>query len=472
VKLRLGPIVGAVSDHEARIWLRADEPSEARIHVFRDAGTEVPGSPFRADGAANLSGTATIVCRLPAAYSRYTYDVRDDAGASVLPAWLGTPSFWSAPVPETTGPFRFGVLSCNDMRPKSQKGRSPAAQERPWRTLFEKADALDLAFLLCVGDQMYGDDAWAAEVSSKVFPPTLRRAYEDAYQTQWDQRWFRRTLASFPTYMTWDDHEIRNGWGSERLDGKATNRQEAFAVVREVYREFQHDHNPPSFGERKNDFFYAFQYGNAGVLVLDGRGERDLERPTDPLLGAHQWTAVKKWLRDETPGLEALFVVASVPPVHVPPDLAKPSGPLASDIRDQWTWSGNLPELERLATELFDRANEHDIPIVLLGGDVHLGTVACLRSARPEHAKRPILYQLCSSPITSAPPRLLVSIFEQIAQTEFEIADGIKGKLLTGPLAERNFGVVELTYDPDRYRITLKLFDEFGEERVSYPLPG
>ena len=53
-----------------------------------------------------------------------------------------------------------------------------------------------------------------------------------------------------------------------------------------------------------------------------------------------------------------------------------------------------------------------------------------------------------------------------------ELIAGIKGKLLTGPLAERNFGVVELTHDPDRYRITLKLFDEFGDERVSYPLPG
>jgi phosphodiesterase/alkaline phosphatase D-like protein len=472
MKLRLGPIVGAVSDREARIWLRADDPSEARVHVFRASGTEVPGSPFRANGASDPSGTATIVARLPSAYSRYTYDVRDAAGASVLPAWLGTPGFWSAPVPDTIGPFRFGVLSCNDMRPKAQRGRSPVQQERPWRTLFEKAGELDLAFLLCVGDQMYGDDAWAAETRGEIFPPTLRRAYEAAYQEQWDYRWFRRTLANFPTYMTWDDHDIRNGWGSERLDATARNRQEAFTVVREVYRRFQHDHNPPSFGGGADDLFYAFQYGNAGVLVLDGRGARDMEREADPLLGAHQWKQVTQWLRDETPGLEALFVVSSVPPVHVPPHLAKPSGPFASDIRDQWTWPGNLPELERLATELFDRANEHDIPIVLLGGDVHLGTVACLRSTRPEHAKRPILYQLCSSPITSAPPRLLVSIFEQIAQTEFRIAPGIRGKLLTGPLAERNFGVVELVYEPDRYRITLKLFDEMGKERVRYPLPG
>jgi hypothetical protein len=470
VKLLLGPIVGAVSDREARIWLRADEPSQARVHVFRDSGGEVPGSPFRSTGSADPSGTATIVAHLPAAYARYSYDVRDAAGASVLPAWLGTPGFWSAPEPDTTGPFRFGVVSCNDMRPKSQKGRPDP--ERPWRTLHAKADELDLAFLLCVGDQMYADDAWDAEVGGKVFPPTLRRAYHAAYQAQWDFRWFRRTLANLPSYMTWDDHEIRNGWGSERLDGTAANRQAAFGVVREVYRRFQHDHNPPSFGGGPHDLFYAFQYGNAGVLVLDGRGERDIESAVDPLLGAHQWKCVKEWLQGETPGLEALFVVASVPPVHVPPELAKPGGALASDIRDQWTSDYNLPELERLAALLFDRANEHDIPVVLLGGDVHLGTVACLRSTRPEHAKRPLIYQLCSSPITSRPPKLLGPVFERIKQTEFDIADGIRGKILAGPLAERNFGVVELVYEPDRYRITLKLFDETGAERVSYPLPG
>jgi phosphodiesterase/alkaline phosphatase D-like protein len=470
VKLLLGPIVGAVSHREARIWLRADDPSQARVHVFRDTGNEVPGSPFRANAPHDASGTATIVAHLPAAYSRYTYDVRDAGGASVLPAWLGTPRFWSAPAPDTTGPFRFGVVSCNDMRPKSQKGR--ADPERPWRTLHETAGALDLAFLLQVGDQMYGDDAWAAEARGKVFPPTLRRAYQKAYQDQWDFRWYRRTLANLPSYRTWDDHEIRNGWGSERLDGSAANRQAAFAVVREVYQRFQHDANPPSFGGGAHDLFYAFQYGNAGVLVLDGRGARDIESAVDPLLGAHQWSAVKQWLKDETPGLEALFVVASVPPVHVPPELAKPGGALASDIRDQWTSRYNAPELERLATELFDRANEHDIPVVLLGGDVHLGTVACLRSTRPEHAKRPLIYQLCSSPITSRPPRLLGPVFERIKQTEFDIAGGIFGKILAGPLAERNFGVVELAYEPDRYRITLKLFDETGTERVSYPLPG
>jgi phosphodiesterase/alkaline phosphatase D-like protein len=470
MKLLLGPIVGATSDRAARIWLRADDPNEARVHVFRDTGSEVPGSPFRATSPSNLSGTATVDVRLPSAYARYTYDVRDAAGESVLPAWLGTPGFWSAPKPDTTGPFRFGVVSCNDMRPKSQKGRSDP--ERPWRALHAAADALDLAFLLCVGDQMYADDVWAAEVRGEVFPPTLRRAYQAAYQAQWDARWFRRTLASLPSYMTWDDHEIRNGWGSERLDGTAANRQAAFAVAREVYERYQHDHNPPSFGAGAHDLFYAFQYGNAGVLVLDGRGARDIESKTDPLLGARQWKHVTQWLRDETPGLEALFVVASVPPVHVPPELAKPGGALASDCRDQWTSEYNLPELERLATELLDRANEHDIPIVLLGGDVHLGTVACLRSTRPEHARRPLLYQLCSSPITSRPPRLLGPVFEQIKRTEFDIADGIFGKILAGPLAERNFGVVDLAYDPDRYRITLKLFDETGAERVSYPLPG
>ncbi len=471
MKLLLGPIVGATSDREARIWLRADDPGAARVHVFRDTGTEVPGSPFRAAlDPGDVSGTATIAVNLPAAYARYTYDVRDDAGASALPAWLGTPGFWSAPKPDTTGPFRFGLVSCNDMRPATQKNRPDP--ERPWRTLYTTADERDLAFLLCVGDQVYADDVWEKQVTSKVFEPTLRRAYQDAYQAQWDYRWFRRTLASFPSYMTWDDHEIRNGWGSERLDGSAANRQQAFAVVREVYRRFQHDHNPPSFGGGADDLFYAFQYGNAGFLVLDGRGARDIERPIDPLLGSRQWRLVKQWLRDATPGLEALFVVASVPPVHVPPELAKPGGTLVSDIRDQWTSVYNLAELERLAVELFDRANEHDIPIVLLGGDVHLGTVACLRSTRPEHAKRPLIYQLCSSPITNRPPRLLVSVFEEIARTFFDIAPGLSGKILAGPLADRNFGVVELVYEPDRYRITLKLFDESGAERINYPLPG
>jgi PhoD-like phosphatase len=471
MRLLLGPIVGAVSDSEARIWIRADDPSQARVHVFRDSGTEIPGSPFLpASDPNDTSGTATAVVRLPAAYSRYTYDVRDAAGASVLPAWLATPGFWSAPRPDTAGPLRFGLVSCNDMRKNTQKNRSDP--ERPWRTLHHAADDLDLAFLLCVGDQVYADDVWDAEVGPKVFPPTLRRAYEAAYQAQWDFRWFRRTLANLPTYMTWDDHEIRNSWGSESPDGTAANRQSAFREVREIYRRFQHAHNPPSFGGGAGDLFFAYRYGDVGFLVLDGRGARDCTRSATPLLGERQWRAIERWLRDETPSLGALFVASSVPPVHVPPELAKPGGVFMSDIRDQWTWGANLPELERLAVTLFDRASEHDIPIVVLGGDVHLGTVACLRSSRPEHARRPLLYQLCSSPITNTPPRLLKGVFEQIKKYEFRIAGGITGKILAGPVVVRNFGVVELVHDPDRYRITLRLLDESGADAVTYPLPG
>ena len=471
MRLLLGPIVGAVSDSEARIWLRADDPTLARIHVFRDSGTEIPHSPFLpASDANDTSGTATALVPLPAAYSHYRYDVRDTAGNSVLPAWLDTPGFWSAPRPDTAGPFRFGLVSCNDMRASKQKNRPDP--ERPWRTLHRSAGDLDLAFLLGVGDQVYADDAWAAEVGSKVFPPTLRRAYEAVYQAQWDFRWFRRTLANLPTYMTWDDHEIRNGWGSEATDGSAANRQAAFREVRAVYRRFQHAHNPPSFGDGADDLFYAFRYGDVGFLVLDGRGARDCKRSVLPLLGERQWRAIERWLRDETPGLGALFVAASVPPVHIPPALAKPGGVFVSDIRDQWTWDANLPELERLAATLFDRANEHDIPIVLLGGDVHLGTVACLRSTRPEHALRPLVYQLCSSPITNDPPRILRTVIEQIKNYEFRIADGIAGRILAGPVMKRNFGVVELVHDPDRYRITLRLLDESGADALIFPLPG
>jgi PhoD-like phosphatase len=470
MKLLLGPIVGAVSDREARIWLRADDPSPARVHVFHDGGAELPGSPFRPAGPIDASGTATVVAKLPAAYARYRYDVRDADGASALPAWLGTPGFWSAPPPATSGAFRFGVVSCNDMRPRTQRGR--ADPERPWRTLFETAGALDLAFLLCVGDQVYADAAWEAGMGARVFPPALRRAYQDAYQAQWDFRWFRRTLANLPCYMTWDDHEIRDGWGSERLDGLAVNRQQAFRVARDVYRRFQHDHNPPSFGDGPNDLFYTFRYGDVGVLVLDGRGARDVGRARDPLLGARQWQLVTGWLERETRGLGALFVVSSVPPVHVPPALAKPGGLFTSGFRDQWTSEANAPELVRLADALFDCANRHDIPVVLLGGDAHLGSVACLRSTRPAHARRPILYQLCASPITNRPPRLVAAVLERIARHEFEVAPGIRGRILAGPLAARNFGVVELAHEPDRYRLTLKLFHETGAERIVFPLPG
>jgi len=454
MRLTLGPLLGAVSHDAARIWFAAEHPGDALVHVFAEGGAELAGSPFGPAALDSLSGTATAHVALPAPGARYRYDVRDASGASLLPAGLGAPGFRSAPRPESAAGCRFALVSCNDMR---------RGDEAPWRALRRAIGREGLELLLCAGDQVYLDDAWRRHVTNgTAFPPLLRRALEAGYTAQWRWPELRRTLANVPTYMVWDDHEIRNGWGSLPGDARIEKRQQGFAVAREVYWRFQHAHNPPSFCCPDEDLFYAFRHGGAGFLVLDLRGARDAARPRDALLGAHQWAAVRDWLAGEQPGLRALFVVASVPPVHVRALAFVPPEWLPSDLRDQWTSPPFRAELDRLFEALFDFANARDVPVVLLGGDAHVGTVVAIRSTRPEHAARPRLLQLTSSPLTSVPFARFVRRPPRYFQ-RVPIARGIEGEILDW-LPERNFGVVELA--PGRSEITLRLVDARGATRV------
>ena len=88
------------------------------------------------------------------------------------------------------------------------------------------------------------------------------------------------------------------------------------------------------------------------------------------------------------------------------------------------------------------------------------------REAVHAGAGRSATHPLCSSSITNGAPPTLGSVIEKISTHGFEIADGIVGEILEGPLDERSFGVVELTRDPDCYRITLRLYDAKGKPRL------
>jgi phosphodiesterase/alkaline phosphatase D-like protein len=458
--LTLGPILGAVSHDAARIWFLAEHPGDVLVHVFLESGAEIAGSPFRPASLDSWSGTATAQARLPAPGARYRYDLRDAAGRSLLPPGLGRPGFRSAPAPAGGAGCRFALISCNDMR---------RADEAPWRTLGRAIEREGLDLLLCVGDQVYLDDEWRRHVrDGTAFPPSTRRAFEAGYTAQWRWPALRRTLAAVPTYMIWDDHEIRNGWGSLRADAAVAKRQQGFALAREVYWRFQHEHNPPSFCCPDQDLFYAFRHGAVGFLVLDLRGARDAARRRDALLGTHQWAAVTRWLDGELPGLRALFVVASVPPIHVRALAFLPSDWLPSDLQDQWTAPPFRAELRRLVEALLRFGNARDLPVVLLCGDAHVGTAVAIRSARAEHAARPQLLQLTASPLTSPPFARFVTRpprwFRRVP-----VAKGIEGEILDW-LPERNFGVIEVEVAEERAGITLRLVDERGATRVHHTL--
>ena len=145
--------------------------------------------------------------------------------------------------------------------------------------------------------------------------------YRDIYCGYWGFPSVQEVFESFPTYMIWDDHEIGDGWGSHCLgedgegDGvskmlpalaekgltRAEGREPAermFWAASQAYEEYEHSHNPPTDA---GVFAYSLRRGGCAYYVLEGRGQRDINRESFRVLGrsssTNSPTGQRNWIQ-------------------------------------------------------------------------------------------------------------------------------------------------------------------------------
>jgi hypothetical protein len=156
--------------------------------------------------------------------------------------------------------------------------------------------------------------------------------------------------------MVWDDHDIRDGWGSLASDSPTQAALHArgaeifrkstafFEDARDVYWHFQGCRNPlpgdyrdPLLPTQPDPAFpnyiggplprglrlgmpFVFRCGRLMVLVLDSRGERDVFRKNHPILGARQWAFIEDVFARLPSDVDALAVVTATPIASQDPD--------------------------------------------------------------------------------------------------------------------------------------------------------
>ena len=337
---------------------------------------------------------------------------------------------------------------------------SREALER-WASLAALSQSqFDMLFMM--GDQIYADGI------EKNFPddPWFTK-FAKRYHQQWEYREVRRVMASRPTYMILDDHEVRDDFGTVD-EFEDTSKDLTKTIITEglhAYRVFQHSHNP---GGPDGPFHYHFRRGPAAFYVLDTRTHRvpDGKDADFPVLGRGQVDDFRTWAADsdEARTADVIVLVTSVPPAWLPIEvireavkdiveeiggalgtLADSGNPVggaigyglgsvlsgtvfnlglrnAKDMEDQWTFGPNQRDLARVLMILFDLANDLDPrtgeprpagrkrAVFVLGGDVHMGGVHVIRSDQDgtgglrDHRPNAAIYGLTSSPISHPPP--------------------------------------------------------------------
>jgi hypothetical protein len=480
-----GPVVG-FRGQEGDIW-------KLRLMVAYRGG-EVPGA-LSAEG----SSTAPLALGEIADVCFFVWDlvvVLRDAARTVDYTIAGDAGSWAIAVPGRGQNPRIAYASCNgfsepgDMRRTEDKNVS-------WKSLNGQHADLPFHLLLLGGDQIYADQLWsdvpalrrfnerprAERLKMKAGPALTReleRFYVDTYCRRFTPPPIAAALASIPSLMMWDDHDIFDGWGSYSDDEQTSEVFKAvFATARKCFSLFQLASDPaaPSWPALagQGGFSTLLRVGEIGLLILDLRSERTQQRVLSPAT----WDVVFKAL-DATWGLRHLLVMSSIPVVH--PDLSfaelaldvlPGEQELEDDLHDQWGSLDHRQERLRLLHRLLDFADAQGTRVTILSGDVHVAALGVVESTR-----RPVrwLYadvinQLTSSPVVHPPPPRIVRWMLERLGTEARTLDrGITARMMQFPgtdyrfIARRNW--LSLDVDAER-RIWANWFIEDGKRPLT-----
>lgn len=342
--------------------------------------------------------------------------------------------------------LNLAVVSCNYT--------SQRKETNLWAVLRDRyVNTEDVQMILHVGDQIYGDNAFDQAMldlrgkrrGSPALEARIIEHYRELYRLTWQFPETADVLATVPNLMIWDDHDIRDDWGSRDAD-KNPQSPEYYVgtLARRAFREYQRQlwddraTEPPTSGFEHH--FHA--WGRIGVLFVDQRGGRSFQ--TDlarPYLGTPQWEdivqAVESGILSQC---DALVVATSVPLAYMGSGVTAGGVPLVDDLLDHWALPAHQKEqveFIRLLRRWKEAGENRDLLIV--GGDVHLGGYTDIK-----HNEKVIFRQLISSPITNKPPRW----FERLAlkgllelNENLGMSYSFEHRNITG---KRNFGIAML----------------------------
>lgn len=341
----------------------------------------------------------------------------------------------TAPAATDTGEFSFLATSCfapyDDpatfaqaafewrFRLHGNKGKPPHITQRTahaLRLLQQRANASapqKPAFWLGLGDQVYvdtGKDAGQAMLTGtkanekRYAPAELPQFFETIYRAYFSLEPYASALQALPTAMIWDDHEIRDGWGSHGDEENSDEWRQHLEVARDYFVGWQASRNPPAPGAvattegyaeaarvgtsptKSSEFDFGFDWGSQTTFfIMDLRSQRDTLQGQ---AGSEaQIERLKAWFasRDDSP---TLWVLGSPLPLSLSKRVADTLQRWLicrrkDDMRDAWSSAPLTKQREEILKTIADHFHAHrSHRLLILSGDVHFSELLELSDER------------------------------------------------------------------------------------------
>ncbi|HEV7397408.1 MAG TPA: alkaline phosphatase D family protein [Pyrinomonadaceae bacterium] len=495
--------VGMTGPDFVRLWMRTEVPGMHELQIIKGKGFKsskimIPPEN-KGDNTLAITYPPTSEPKLEPR-TKYRFRVVRTSDAKLV----GEGSFETSPANDGDTPQKvvIGLVSCH--QPFTDRGAISPEAKRMLSVLPRILKENDVKFVLPCGDQMYADEPGSLslfncenpflmrhafhnqEVNPKNIPKDItqcnvekvRRLYDLRYRMFWSMPAIREMYANYPCYPTLDDHEIKNGWGSDPIHSRAD-----FEIIKQgaldAYLDYQASSvlPPPStLGMRKpSSFHYNFSYGNIGVFVMDLRSKRNNLGPrVRQMFSPAQLEDLRVFLQNNG-NKKVLLIVSSVPVVFVPGLLARISRRVhikESNFADHWSHPDNIRARDKFLSMLHAHQQAHPSQrVALLCGDVHIGNAFGIHW---QGGNKPRLYQFTSSALTALEtqttqflvekgPRLVSGV--TCPSTEFGGACSATVSHLPGmdearsnnPFVGLNFGIIEVQRSGDVSNLKFKL---------------
>ncbi len=306
----------------------------------------------------------------------------------------------------------------------------------------EDDEATRPAFTLGVGDQVYVDNDAAFEKPSALLwglhsdqircsDADLTECFDEVYRRHFAIPPLDEAFRYLPSAMIWDDHEIRDGWGSqgdekEKINGifkwgNYLNQARGAFVAYQALRnpglgDFKHPEPGISIWDRINrdagtkdwikdeviytedpttgkELFFRFDWGSASFFVMDLRSYRYVNEKR--VISATQFEAIEAWLKEmesaESPTPKLLVLVSTMPLAAGRPEASEffakaLDRELADDLGDKWASVANIEQRQKLLCMLADflERNKTTHQLLVIGGDIHASEVTYWNTGDPD----------------------------------------------------------------------------------------
>ncbi|WP_417558401.1 alkaline phosphatase D family protein [Mesoflavibacter zeaxanthinifaciens] len=254
--------------------------------------------------------------------------------------------------------------------------------------------------LVATGDQVYTDagygyktllnhplSAWAHTCNDPYpllghddYSTHLNRCYQHFNSFEC----FNSVFSKLPSINVWDDHEIRDGWGSHGDEYNSDGTMNAFLkpyfeLSRDAFLEHQFKLGPESrnISNINTALDQKFMVNGKAVFMFDLRTNRNICEGI--VIDNDQMKRFIEWCKMVENDQEVI-IISSIPFFYEQNGFAAKmaesldQGELKDDLRDSWNYSVNKPQRDSIIEELIKLRTRNVKPIIV-SGDVHIGGI-------------------------------------------------------------------------------------------------